>query len=180
MLVVRKAKKAEFDVIMGIYRVAQDFMIRTGNPNQWRHSHPAPEQIKEDIEKGICHVICDGERIHGVFALCEGVDPTYLHIEEGAWLNDEPYVTIHRIAGDQQAHGIFTNAMEHCKQYADNIRIDTHKDNQVMQNVLAKHGFSRCGIIYLKNGEPRIAFQWRKGPARSIMHQKEVHDGTEN
>jgi hypothetical protein len=162
MLTVRKAKLIEFDKIMGIYRIAQDFMISTGNPNQWKHSNPSPEQIKTDIEKGICHVICDGNEIHGVFALCEGVDPTYLYIEDGEWLNDEPYVTIHRIAGDQKVHGIFTSAMEFCKKYADNIRIDTHHDNKVMQNVLAKHGFSRCGIIYLKNGDPRIAFQWRK------------------
>ncbi|MBR1440388.1 MAG: hypothetical protein IJ589_04110 [Lachnospiraceae bacterium] len=56
--------------------------------------------------------------------------------------------------------GIFRAAMEHCKGYADNIRIDTHAENKVMQSVLAKHGFSRRGIIYLKNGEPRTAFQW--------------------
>ncbi len=37
MLTVRRAVQAEFDVIMGIYRIAQDFMIRTGNPNQWKH-----------------------------------------------------------------------------------------------------------------------------------------------
>lgn len=161
-LTVRKAESAEFDEIMGIYRTAQDFMIRTGNPNQWKHSDPTPEQIKSDIENGICHVICDRGKIHGVFALCEGVDPTYLYIEDGEWMNDAPYVAIHRIAGDQKMHGIFTSAMEYCKHFADNIRIDTHKDNRVMQNVLAKHSFSRCGTIYLKNGESRIAFQWCK------------------
>ena len=50
MLKVRTAEKAEFDVIMGIYRIAQDFMISTGNPNQWRRTNPTSEQIKEDIE----------------------------------------------------------------------------------------------------------------------------------
>ncbi len=167
MLTVRRAVQAEFDVIMGIYKIAQDFMIRTGNPNQWKHSDPAPEQIEADIENGICHVICEGEEIHGVFALCEGTDPTYLYIEDGEWMNDAPYVAIHRIAGDQKIHGIFTSAMEYCKTYADNIRIDTHKENRVMQRVLAKHGFSRRGTIYLKNGEPRIAFQWCKSSWRN-------------
>ncbi|MBO7402045.1 MAG: GNAT family N-acetyltransferase [Lachnospiraceae bacterium] len=28
-----------------------------------------------------------------------------------------------------------------------------------MQGALAKNGFERCGIIYLENGEPRVAFQ---------------------
>jgi hypothetical protein len=162
MLTVRKATTDEFDVIMGIYRIAREFMAQTGNPNQWGNSRPAPEQIRQDIQNGICHVVCENDVIHGVFALCEGIDPTYLYIEDGTWPNDETYVTIHRIAGDQQVHGIFTAAMEHCRQYADNIRIDTHRDNKVMQSVLAKHGFKRCGIIYLKNGDSRTAFQWRK------------------
>ena len=47
-------------------------------------------------------MIYDETGIHGVFALFEGAEPTYAHIEEGEWLNDEPYVTIHRLAGDGQ------------------------------------------------------------------------------
>ena len=162
MLTVRKAETADFDRIMQIYRVAQDFMIETGNPNQWRHSHPTEEQIREDIKNGICQVICEDSVIHGVFALCEGKDPTYSYIEEGHWLNDDTYVTIHRIAGDQQVHGILETAVTYCKKYADSIRADTHHDNTVMQGALKKQGFERCGIIYLKNGEPRVAFQWCK------------------
>ncbi len=162
MLTVRKAGPADFERIMQIYRIARKFMIDTGNPNQWRNSRPTEEQIKEDIENGICHLICEGEDIHGVFALCEGKDPTYGYIEDGKWLNDDTYVTIHRIAGDQQVHGILKTAVEHCKAYADSIRADTHRDNAVMQGALRKLGFERCGVIYLKNGEPREAFQWSK------------------
>ena len=162
-LKVRPATEAEQDTIMGIYRIAQDFMTETGNPNQWRHEHPARELILEDIRRGICHVICDETGIHGVFALCRGEDPTYRKIEDGAWLGGRPYVTIHRIAGDRKVRGIFTCAMDYCKNITGNIRIDTHEDNKVMQHVLSKHGFSRCGIIYLLNGQPRIAYQWIGG-----------------
>ena len=42
-------------------------------------------------------MIYDETGIHGVFALFDGAEPTYAHIEEGEWLNDEPYVTIHRL-----------------------------------------------------------------------------------
>ena len=73
---------------------------------------------------------------------------------------NEPYVTIHRIASDQTIRGIFHVAMEECKKYANNIRIDTHKDNVVMQWALEKYDFQHCGVIYLANGEPREAFQW--------------------
>ena len=156
---MRKAETADLDRIMQIYKIAQDFMIKTGNPNQWRHSHPTEEQIREDIANGISHVSCEDESIHGVFALCEGKDPTYGYIEDGSWLNDDKYVTIHRIAGDQQVHGILEMAVAYCKNYADSIRVDTHHDNAVMQRALHKQGFERCGIIYLQNGEPRVAYQ---------------------
>ena len=127
--------------------------------------------IKEDIKNGICHLVCEAGIIHGVFALCEGKDPTYRYIENGNWLSDDTYVTIHRIAGDQQAHGILKTAVEHCKTYADSIRADTHHDNAVMQGALKKLGFERCGVIYLKNGEPRVAFQWCNYERRSSDEQ---------
>ena len=65
--------------------------------------------------KKVCKVIYDETGIHGVFALFDGAEPTYAHIEEGEWLNDEPYVTIHRLAGDGRVHGLFQCAAEHCK-----------------------------------------------------------------
>ena len=40
-----------------------------------------------------------------------------------------------------------------------NIRIDTHKDNSIMQHNILKHGFSYCGIIYLLSGDERLAYQ---------------------
>ena len=39
------------------------------------------------------------------------------------------------------------------------IRIDTHEDNVVMQNLLKKLGFKFCGIIHLKNGDKRLAYE---------------------
>jgi len=36
-----------------------------------------------------------------------------------------------------------------------NIRIDTHRDNRIMQHVISKYGFTYCGIIYLANGDER-------------------------
>ena len=36
--------------------------------------------------------------------------------------------------------------------------MDTHKENQSMQKFLRKNGFELQGIIYLQNGDPRLAF----------------------
>ena len=34
---IRKAAIEDLDAIMEIYGIAQDFMIKSGNPNQWGH-----------------------------------------------------------------------------------------------------------------------------------------------
>lgn len=39
------------------------------------------------------------------------------------------------------------------------MRIDTHADNHIMQHVIEKAGFQRCGIIFTDDGTPRIAYQ---------------------
>ena len=145
---------------MEIYRYAQDYMIRSGNPNQWGHFYPDPELIRNDIENGVCRVMCEGDAVHGVFVMMEGPDPTYQVIEDGAWLNDDPYVVLHRLAGDGQVHGLFRCAVDYCKSMYPNVRIDTHTDNLTMQKQIEKNGFNKCGTIYVKDGSPRIAYQW--------------------
>ena len=162
MLTVRKATDADYDRIMEIYAVAREFMIRSGNPTQWEDGYPQPELVREDLRKGICRVICEGDTICGVFALFEGDDPWYHRIEDGAWLNDAPYVAIHRIASDGQAHGVFRCAAEHCKALCDNVRIDTHENNLAMRHLIEKNGFVHCGTVYVVENSPRIAFQWTR------------------
>ena len=146
--------------IMEIYRIAQDFMIENGNPDQWGHTYPTEDFIKEDIKNGVCHLICVDGIPHGVFALFSGAEPTYQYIENGRWLNDDEYVTVHRIAGDGKVKGIFKCAADYCKSISDNIRIDTHKNNTAMQGAIEKNGFEKCGTIFVADGSARIAYQW--------------------
>jgi len=160
MLSVRDAVPEDFERIMEIYRFAQDFMIRTGNPTQWGHAYPSPELVQEDIRQKACKVICDETGIHGVFAQFDQPDPTYAKIEDGAWLNDAPYVTIHRVAGDGQVHGLFQCAANYGKSRCQNVRVDTHPDNLVMQRQITKNGFVKCGTIHVADGSPRFAYQW--------------------
>ncbi len=160
LLKVKNAAADDLEHIMSIYKNAQDFMARSGNPGQWGHTYPDRETIEADIKEGRCRLMYDGTGVHGAFALCEGTDPTYLRIDDGSWLNDEPYVTIHRIAGDGKAHGIFRCAAGFCKGISKNVRIDTHEKNAPMQRVIEENGFRRCGIIYTRDLTPRIAYQW--------------------
>lgn len=168
MLQIRNAETKDIDRIMIIYRRAQDFMIQTGNPSQWAHTYPSEELIRQDIEAGVCKLIVDDtgdsrlDSIRGVFALFDGDEPTYQIIEDGAWLNDEPYLTIHRIASSGEVPGVFAAAASYCKELSANVRIDTHADNAIMQRQVEKAGFVLCGRIYVADGSPRVAYQWTR------------------
>ena len=158
-MVIRPSVKEDLPEIQRVYAAAREFMKKTGNPNQWKDSSPALELILSDFENHTGYVVIEGQKIVGAFALIFGEDPTYGVIEDGAWLNDRPYGTIHRVASDGSCHGVLEEVLSFCTEKTKNIRIDTHDDNRVMQYKLAKNGFKRCGIIHLLNGDPRIAFQ---------------------
>lgn len=153
---IRKADFSDLERIESIYRYARQFMEDHGNPNQWGKTNPPTNQLIQDIKLGALYVVEDGDGIHGVFYFNVGDDPTYGQIE-GAWHSEAPYGTIHRIAGDGFG-GILSAAVAFGKSKIDHLRIDTHEDNKVMQNALAKQGFQKCGIIYIADGSPRIAY----------------------
>ena len=154
---VRNAAREDLARIEEIYAYARGFMARTGNPNQWGTTEPPHDQLVEDIQNERLHVIEDEAGIHGVFYFYIGVDPTYDYIEDGSWRSDSLYGTIHRIAGDGSG-GILKTAVSWCDNLINHLRIDTHRDNTVMQAAIAKQGFDRRGIIYICDGTPRIAY----------------------
>ena len=157
MYQVRIAKIEDLPRIEEIYACARTFMAQTGNPTQWGKTEPQVSQLKKDISEERLFVV-ESDGIHGVFFFAIGEDPTYGVIEGGSWLSDEPYGTIHRIAGDGSG-GIVRTAVEFGKTKIRHLRIDTHHDNKVMQHVVEKLGFSRRGIIYVSDGSPRIAYE---------------------
>lgn len=155
---IRRAQKCEIPEIMKIYDHAREFMCAHGNSNQWLKGYPSRELVEKDCEKGRLYV-CETERIEGVFMFAAESDPTYERIDQGAWLNDRPYGTMHRMASAGRVRGLSAFCLSWCFEQCKNVKGDTHKDNYVMQNVFEKNGFKRCGIIYGEDGTPRIAYQ---------------------
>ena len=159
-MIVRQATVADIPAIMKVLEAARGIMCASGNPFQWPAGYPTRAMIEADVEAGTGRVFDADGGIAGYFACIPGPDPTYAYIEDGAWLEDTlPYYVIHRIASLPQVHGIFKGIINYTARLTGNIRIDTHKDNRIMQHLLEKHGFSYCGIIYLANGDPRLAYQ---------------------
>ncbi len=158
---IRLAATSDLEKIMNIYADAKDFMRQSGNLLQWQGSYPERDLVLNDIISKNLYLCEENGSILAVFCFFIGDDPTYQKIYEGAWLNNNTYGVIHRIAIDKNAHGKGVAAF--CYDFAfskiKNIKIDTHRDNLPMQKSLKKAGFAYCGIIYLKNGEERLAYQ---------------------
>lgn len=156
---IRKAEWKDLEQILKIYAHARKFMEESGNPTQWGTAYPPQNLIQKDIEREQLYIISENEQPHGVFMFAVGEDPAYRRIENGAWLSEEEYGVIHRIAGDGEIHGLLQQAVRYCSQKICHLRMDTHRDNKVMQYTLEKNGFIRCGIVYMEDGAERIAYE---------------------
>ena len=96
-------------------------------------------------------------------------EPTYYKIFDGNWItgNDfKNYMAIHRVAVSvsSRGKGVSTEIINYSETLArengrSSLRIDTHEGNIVMRKMLEKHGFVYCGIIYLEDGESRVAYE---------------------
>jgi RimJ/RimL family protein N-acetyltransferase len=160
MIKIRHTSIDDFDTVMNIYAGARLFMQENGNENQWINGYPSGELIIDDIKKKNSYVCINPDNeIIGTFCFILGDDITYAAIYDGCWLNDEPYGVIHRLAGKKHCKKIAASCLQWCFEQCSNIRVDTHSDNIIMQNILTKNGFARCGIIYVGNGTSRIAYQ---------------------
>ena len=145
---------------MQVMEAAKKIMRSSGNMHQWGEGYPSEDVILSDIEKNGGFVVEEDSKVIAYFAFLPSPEPTYDHIYGGRWLDDvQPYHVIHRIASYPNVHGIFKSIMDFCFSRDANIRIDTHKDNTIMQHNIEKHGFTYCGIIYLSSGDERLAYQ---------------------
>ena len=161
---IRKSTEQDLERMNEIYVYARDYMAKTGNPNQWGPTNwPPAELLRNDIRTGNSYVCENDEgKVIGTFYFIQGpdIEPTYKNITGGKWLDPSPYGVIHRIASDGSEKGIGAFCINWAYEQCKHIRIDTHGDNTVMQNLLKKLGFQPCGTIYVEEDSfPRIAFE---------------------
>ena len=160
---IRHARPADLPELLEIFANARRFMAENGNPNQWGDHTPTLEMLEADIAAACSYVCVQDGRTVATFFLSTAGEPTYRVIREGAWLDDAPYGVVHRIAAAQQGHGAAAYCLEWCLEQCGNIRIDTHQDNRPMQRLLARLGYTYCGLIDLEEGRgERLAFQKRR------------------
>ena len=161
----RKSTKEDLKDIMAIIRDAQAY-FKNNDIDQWQNGYPNEDSILSDIESKESYVLVDDNEIIGTAYLSFAGESDYDVIYEGKWLSHEDYAVVHRIAVKNDLKGkgiageIFKAIEKIClERDIHDIKIDTHRDNKSMQRFLEKQGFTRCGVVYLKDKSERIGFE---------------------
>lgn len=164
MLKVRKAIKGEAELCYSFIQAARAYHKSLGF-EQWHPDYPTLETIQEDIDEGVAYVFTEEGTPLGYCAFVIDEEPAYKNID-GAWKTNKPYAVIHRMAFDTNARGkglskgAFSLLKELCKQNRiEAIRVDTQKENALMQHILLREGFEYCGLVTFDGG-PKLAYEW--------------------
>lgn len=168
---LRKSTINDLRPIMEIIAGAQE-SLKSQGIDQWQNQYPNEETILNDIKNEESYVYIDEnkDKIIATVAVSFQGEETYEKIYEGAWISNSPYAVIHRIAVHKDYYGngigmqLLLTIQDLCeKRDIHSLRIDTHKDNISMQKLLDKFSFIKCGIIHLRDGNERLAYEKRIG-----------------
>ena len=163
---LRRAEISDVDSVLRIIGEAQAQMARLGI-DQWQNGYPDRSAIVADIDAGVGIVVDSRQGVVAYCAAIFGDEPTYQRIDDGEWLTSgEEYVVVHRLAVADcvKRQGVATEVMRRVEAVARergcrSFRIDTHHDNLYMQSICQRLGFTRCGVIYVSDGTPRLAYE---------------------
>lgn len=161
------AHHQDLSSLMNIFHEAQRYLA-SQDVDQWQDGYPTEDIIIIDIDNRENYLVKNEEGvIMGTTMFTTNPEPTYTQID-GAWLTDEDvvYGVIHRMAVSNafKKMGIAQFIFDQCEQMLKDkniasMRIDTHEDNKGMGSLLKKLGYTYCGIIFLEDGDKRLAFE---------------------
>ena len=150
---IRKATMQDLPAIVDIYAYARNFMVKTGNANQWGDGYPQKKILQEDLEKNQLYVYEEDGKIGAVFVFFIGKEQDYETSVSGEWTSPKPYGVLHRIAVVTYGKGIASKCIQWCYEQCHCMRGDTGQKNKSMQRLFEKNGFTQCAMIHPWYGE---------------------------
>lgn len=166
MFKIKRTKTEDLSIIMRIVNMTKEAFAEEGI-DQWQKGYPKRGDFLQDIMMNESFTVFEDDSVVGTLMISKNPEPTYSNIHNGAWLQDDEYAVVHRFTIDpiSRRQGLATKTLVELESILSpfdsikSIRIDTHKDNTGMQVLLDKAGYSYVGIIYLKNGDERYAYE---------------------
>ncbi|MBP3540161.1 MAG: tRNA (guanosine(37)-N1)-methyltransferase TrmD [Oscillospiraceae bacterium] len=155
----RPATEADIPDIMRIVNDARR-SLKKHRVDQWQGEYPTEESFMADIARGECRVVTHDGEVAAFFTLSTREEPGYAAITDGKWSADMPYCVLHRaaVAADYRGTGVSGYIMKCVEQLAVGyglrcVRVDTHRKNKPMQQLLRENGYRYRGNIQV-NSEP--------------------------
>jgi GNAT superfamily N-acetyltransferase len=131
---------------------------------QWQGKEPSLATIEEDIHQNRFYLLFENDQPCGGAALMNH-EPGYDHLREGHWLNQDPYMVIHRffIAPSYQGQHLSPLLLDQLEQLVQqrhiiNVRLDTHALNQPMRGLLMKQQYQEVGKAWLPQAGERLVY----------------------
>lgn len=153
----RAAAEADIPDIMRIVGDARR-SLRKHHVDQWQGEYPTEASFMADIAHGECRVVTHGDEVAAFFTLSTCEEPCYADITDGKWSADMPYCVLHRaaVAADYRGTGVAGYIMKCVEQLAVGyglrcVRVDTHRKNKPMQQLLRENGYRYRGNIQVSS-----------------------------
>jgi len=154
---LRKTTLQDLPTVSKIIDSAKAFLKSQGI-DQWQDGYPALPDLQSDVTNQIGYVLIIDGQIAGTAALLHDHDKNYDVINDGSWLGpeDAKYTAIHRIAmspnfrGQHLSEKMISGMLTLSSQLGyQQVRIDTHPDNKLMQHLIIKSGFIYRGNVLM-------------------------------
>lgn len=148
--------------ILPIIKDAQAY-LKSNGVDQWQDGFPNLETLTQDITSRESFLLYKNDEPVAFEVLSFEREELYHNPLEGSLKLKGKYATLHRTAvkasarGKGISHFMFDFAAKYSKASGIKIlRIDTHKDNKVMQHIIAREGFTYCELVTLLPGVDRM------------------------
>ena len=134
--------------------------------NQWQgQDKPNLDNFKNLIANKNIFVLEDNNRVVSTVIIYD-YDLDYEKNLDGKWNSSKAYVALHRIGTleSERNKGYGRKIIEFAESYArennfKSVRIDTHRENKSMQNLLNSMNYIYVGLVYLDGKNERLAFE---------------------
>lgn len=161
----RLAKEIDREKIEKIYEDGS-LKLKSLGINQWQgNEKPNLNNFSNLNENDIIYVLEDKEIIVSTIIIYDK-DEDYENNLVGTWNSPKPYVALHRIAtlSGARKKGYGRKIIEFAENYAKennfkSVRVDTHRENKSMQNLLNSMEYNYVGIVYLDGKRERFAYE---------------------
>lgn len=162
-MILRLATLSDANTIWEILQAAILQRKKDGS-TQWQNGYPNKETVANDIQLGYGYVVEENNLVIAYAAIVFDNEPTY-EVINGAWLSNQAYVVVHRVATtpNLKGKGIATQLFLMLEKLAlskntISIKVDTNFDNIPMLKILDNLNYTYCGEIFV-SGSPRRAYE---------------------